>query len=114
MILPKSTSPFLQDIVIRSSLEDIVTRQSLQDIVIRPSLQDIVTRPLYKPSLQEHLNSQAPETTCVPGARCARSSTNGQAVVRSFQNFHGRFRTCLKPELNIYLRLKLFLTLKEI
>ena len=39
-------------------------------------------------------NSQAPETTWVPGARCARSGTNGQAVVRSLQNFHERFRRC--------------------
>ena len=34
------------------------------------------------------LNSQAPETTWVPSARCARSGTNGQAVVGSLQNFH--------------------------
>ena len=60
------------------------------------------------PRSQPILNSQAPETTQVPGARCARSGTNGQAVVRSLQNFHGRFRTCLKPQINIYLRLKLF------
>ena len=60
------------------------------------------------------LFSQAPETTLAPGARCARSCTNGQAVVRSLQNFHERFRRYLKPQIHIYLREKLFLTRKKI
>ena len=54
-----------------------------------------------------------PEITWAPGARCARSGTNGKAVVRSLQNFHERFRRCFKPKINIYLRQKLFLTLKK-
>ena len=37
-------------------------------------------------SIHSHLNSQVPETTWAPGAQCARSGTNGQAVVRSLQN----------------------------
>ena len=53
-----------------------------------------------------YLNSQAPETTWALGAQCARSGTNGQAVVRSLQNFNERFRSCLKP--HIYLGLTLF------
>ena len=60
------------------------------------------------------LFSQAPKTTWAPGNRCARSGTNGQAVVRSVQNYHERFRRCLKPQINIYLRQRLFLTLKKI
>ena len=37
-------------------------------------------------SIHSHLNSQVPETTWAPGAQCARSGTNGQAVVKSLQN----------------------------
>ena len=48
----------------------------------------------------EKINSQASERTWVPCARCARSGPNGQAVVRTLQNFHERFRRCLKPQLN--------------
>ena len=53
-------------------------------------------------------NSQAPETTWAPGARCVRCGTNGQALVRSLRNFHERFRRYLKPQINIFLRQKLF------
>ena len=51
-----------------------------------------------------------PETTWAPAARCAKSGTNGQAVVRSLQNFHECFRKCLKSQINIYLRQKLVFT----
>ena len=60
------------------------------------------------------LNSEAPETTKAQGARRARSGTNGQAVVRALKNFHDRFRRCLKPQIDIDLRQKLFFTLKKI
>ena len=59
-------------------------------------------------------NSQAPETPWAPDVRCARSDTNGQAVVRSLQNFHERFRRYFKPQINNFIRQKLFSTLKKI
>ena len=60
------------------------------------------------------LHSQAPETTRAPGARWARSGTNGQAVVKSLQNFHERFRRCFKPQINMYIRQERFLIPKKI
>ena len=42
------------------------------------------------------VNTRAPETTWVPGARCDRSGTNGQVVVRSLQNFHDRQKLFLR------------------
>ena len=40
---------------------------------------------VFKVKESSFLNSQAPKTTWAQGARCARSGTNGQAVVKSLQ-----------------------------
>ena len=76
-------------------------------LILNPNLMDLTSK-RYLNWIKIHHNSQALETTWGPGTRCARSGTNVQALVRSLLNFHERFLGCLKPQNNIYLRLKLF------